>query len=262
MRMKVTFLSVGIALSLAVGGFAPASAEEPASSPSIRPAEIYGCTYRAGKGMADLMPVVDRWNAWMDRTSQNDYFAYLLVPLYHSTDRKFDVLWVGGWPSGAAMGAGLQRWVTEGGELSAEFDKVVDCPTVTNFAVMDLQKASNPPASGPVEFSDCKVVKGREFADALGAVRAWVSYQAEHGIASDRFILFPAFGESRDASYSFKWVTTSDWAALGKSYDQYGNGGGYQKAQELFDGLLDCDSSRLYVSRRIREMQMGETKKK
>jgi hypothetical protein len=262
MRISVASLSVCTALTLAASGFAPALAEEPASGPTIRPAELYVCTYHEGKGMADLMPVVDKFNAWLDKTGQNNYWAYLLVPYYHSSDRKLDVLWVGGWPSGAAMAAGLQRWVSEGGELSAEFDKVVDCDRIVNFAVMDLSKAPKPPASGPVSFSDCKVAKGRKFDDALGALHAWVAYEAEHGIVRDDFLLFPAFGENSNASYDFKRVTTYDWDALGKSYDQYANGGGYQKAEALFDGLLQCDSSRLYVSRRIREIQMGETKKK
>jgi len=44
----------------------------------------------------------------------------------------------------------------------------------------------------------------------------------------------------------------SSWEAFGKSYDQYGTGGGWQKWEELFDGLLNCDSSRVYVSQRVR----------
>ncbi len=262
MGRNMGLASFGVVLALSAGGFAPVMAEEPAAGPSVRPSEIYGCSYREGKGMADLTLVADKWNAWMDKTAQNGYWAYLLVPYYHSSDRKFDVLWAGGWRTGATMATGLKHWVTEGGELGAEFDKVVACSTVVNFAVMDLSKSPKPPESGPVAFSDCKVTKGRKFADALGAVRAWVSWEAEHGVVDDNFLLFPAFGESKDASYSFKWVTTSDWEALGKSYDQYGNGGGYQKAQELFDGLLDCDSSRLYVSRRLREIPTPEAKKK
>jgi hypothetical protein len=256
MRRNLGFLSVGIAAILAAGVVTPAVAEDTAAGPSIRPAEIYGCTYREGKGMADLKAATANWNAWMDKTGQNDYWAFLLIPYYHSSEFPFDVLWAGGWQSGATMANGLKRWVTEGGEAAAEFDKVVQCKGVTNFAVMDLSKAPAPPDSGPVSFSDCTLTKGRKFADALAAVQAWITYEKENGIADDNYLLFPAFGESTDAKYTFKWVTTSDWPNLGKSYDQYGNGGGYQKAEELFGGLLECDSSRLYVSQRVRKMQM------
>ncbi len=76
----------------------------------------------------------------------------------------------------------------------------------------------------------------------------------EHGIEADHYVLFPAFGERSDAKYDFKWVTTRTWDAFGKSYDQYGTGGGWMKARELFEGLLDCDSSRVYVSERVRRL--------
>lgn len=164
------------------------------------------------------------------------------------------MLWAGGWRTGVDMAHGMQRYVGEGGAVAAEFDKVVRCDAVTNFAVMDLAKAPSPPDSGPVSFSNCTVKEGRTFPDALGAVNAWIAYGKEHGIESDNYLLFPAMGEQRSAKYSFKWVTTSSWEAFGKSYDQYGTAGGWQKAQELFGGLLDCDSSRVYVSQRVRRL--------
>ena len=53
-------------------------------------------------------------------------------------------------------------------------------------------------------------------------------------------------------------MTTSDWPNLGKSYDLYGNGGGYQKAEDMFGGLLARDSSRLYVSQNVRRTKMPD----
>ncbi len=260
MRDNSRFVSLAVAVVLSATVVAPVLADAPAAGPSIRPMEIYGCTYREGKGMADLTAAAANWNAWMDKTGQNDYWAYLLMPYYHSSDFPYDVLWAGGWPSGATMANGLKRWVTEGGEAAAEFDQVVQCKGITNFAVMDLSKAPNPPDAGPVSFSDCTLVKGRKFADGFAAVQAWVAYEKANGIADDNFLLFPAFGENTDAKYTFKWVTTSDWPNLGKSYDLYGNGGGYQKAEEMFGGLLDCDSSRLYVSQNVRRLKMPDKK--
>jgi hypothetical protein len=148
----------------------------------------------------------------------------------------------------------VRRWVEEGGPVAAEFDKVVTCNDIANYAVMDLSAAPSPPESGPVTFTNCTVKEGRQFPDALGAVNGWIAYEKEHGIARDNYLLFPAYGESHDAKYSFKWVTTSSWDDWGKAYDQYGTGGGYAKAGELFTGVLDCDSTRLYVSQRVRSM--------
>jgi hypothetical protein len=258
MRKNGTFLVSAVVCCAVLAGVAPALAAEAEAGMSIRPMELYGCEFRDGMGLSDLEKVTASWNAWMDSSGQHDYWAYILVPFFHSAELEYEVLWAGGWPTGVAMAKGLERWVTEGGALAADFDKVVDCDALVNFAVMDLQPPGPPAASGPVTFSNCKVEEGRKTSDALEAVSAWVAYEKEQGVDADHFILFPAFGESSDADYSFKWVSISTWAEFGKSYDQYGNGGGYRKAGELFEGLLDCDSSRVYVSTRVRTMMMPE----
>jgi len=256
MRKNGTFLAIGVVCLIAVAGAAPGAAQEKKepAGPSVRPMELYGCTYKEGKGFADLEKATAAWNAWMDKTGQNDYWAFYLTPYYHSEELKYDILWAGGWRTGADMGRSLGRYVSEGGAAAAGFAAAVSCTAVTNFALMDLSEAPNPPESGPITFSNCTVAKGRKFPDALAAVKAWIAYEKEHGIEGDDYILFPALGESSKADYSFKWVTSATWDSFGKGYDQYGTGGGWKTADELFDGLLDCDSSRLYVSRRIRNM--------
>ncbi len=261
MRKNRLFLASAVVLCLAVVGVAPAVAEEQAMAPTFRPVEIYGCTYQDGMGMADLAKVTASFNAWMDETGQHDYWAYVLVPYFRSKELEYEVLWVGGWQSGAAMAKSIERWMTEGSAAAADFDKVIDCAANTNFAVMDLQPPGTPAASGPVEFSNCTVEKGRKMSDALAAVRAWVAYEKEQGIAADHFLLFPAYGESSKAEYDFKWVTSSTWAAFGKSYDQYGTGGGWKKAGELFEDLLDCDSGRVYQGTRTRSLEMPQKPK-
>jgi hypothetical protein len=239
---------------LALAGTGVAFAQEAETGSAVHPVEIYACTYKEGQGPAELQKAAANFNAWMDSTNQHDYAAFLLMPYYRSKDQDFDVLWAGTWPTGAAMAHGMQRYVGEGAAVAAAFDTVVRCDEVSNFAAMNLSKAPSPPDSGPVSFSNCTVKEGRKFPDALAAVNAWIAYEKGHGIESDSYLLFPAFGEQSRARYSFKWVTTSSWEAFGKSYDQYGNGGGWQKADELFDGLLTCDSSRVYVSQIVRRM--------
>ncbi len=255
MRQNRTWV-VGVSCAvLALLACAVASAEgekKEGAGPSIRPMELYTCKYKPGKALADLQAASAKFNAWMDSTGQKDYWAMLLMPYFRSQDQDFDVLWAGGWKTGADMARSMQRYVGEGGAVSAEFDKALVCDATTNFAIMDLSPAPNPPDSGPVTFSNCTVKEGRKFEDALAAVNAWIAYEKANGIDDDNYLLFPAFGEEHDAKYSFKWVTTSSWEAFGKSYDQYGTGGGWQKADDLFKGLLDCDSGRVYVSQRVR----------
>lgn len=257
MRQRTTWSAGVLVCLLAVGGAVVARGEEAkkeGTGMAVRPMELYTCKYRAGKGLADLQQVAKRFNAWMDATHQDNYWAFLLSPYFRSADQDFDVLWAGGWRSGADMAGEIKRWVEEGGAVGAEFDKVVSCVTTTNFAILDLSAEPAPPDSGPVTFTNCTIKEGRKFPDALAAVNAWLAWEKEHGVTSDNYILFPAFGEKSDAKYSFKWVTTSSWDDFGRSYDQYGTGGGWMKARDLFDGLLDCDSGRVYVSQRVRHL--------
>jgi len=253
------FVSVIVAALLCAPGLALAQEEGKAPATPIHPIELYGCKFNEGQGWSQLQHVLERWNAWMDGHGQTSYFGFTLVPLYHSSELDFDVIWAGGWPDGATMAANLETWVTQGGEIQAEIARVVHCDMVTNFAVLDLTGPAPPAASGPVAFTNCTVAEGKQFPDAMAAVQAWIAYEKEQGIEASHYMLFPAYGESSDAKYSFKWVTTSSWAALGKGYDQYGTGGGWQKAGELFTGVLDCDSTRLYQSTRVRAMATPPT---
>ena len=66
------------------------------------------------------------------------------------------------------------------------------------------------------------------------------------------WVLWPAYGGG-DAEFDFKFVDSfPSYASLGADYDQYGKEG-YKKADELFNGLLDCDDARSYVARERRD---------
>jgi hypothetical protein len=59
-------------------------------------------------------------------------------------------------------------------------------------------------------------------------------------------MLFPVFGAG-GAEFDFKIVEGFDnFTALGKYYDLYGNGGGYQKHSEMIGELYECDDARVY----------------
>ena len=59
-------------------------------------------------------------------------------------------------------------------------------------------------------------------------------------------VLFPSYGGGGE-EFVFKFI--SAWQNLeeqGEDYDQYSESG-WMKADELFAGKLDCDSSRVYL---------------
>ncbi len=240
---KICFMAVLTAL-IVIGN---AIAEEKMAPPSFSPLEIYACNFVKGKDMDDLAKVTAKWNAWMDKSNAPAYSAHTLVPLYHSEEIGFDVAWLGSWEDGVTMGAGIKHWLSEGKSMQAEFDRVVDCTTTSNFAVFTITPPKEPGSIDSAEFSNCKVKKGRTVKEAVGAMREWVKYREEAGTDAARWLFFPAYGETSDADYTFKWVTGyPSYEAFGRAYDQFGTGGGYRKFSEIFDRVMTCDTARFY----------------
>lgn len=236
-----------IALLTAVTGIGSAIAEEAMTPPSFSPVEIYACNFLKGKDMDDLAKVTAKWNTWMDKSNGPTYSAYTLVPLYHSEEISFDVAWLGLWPDGVTMGAGIKHWLSEGKDMDAEFGKVVDCEFAANYAVLIITPPKDPGGTDSAEFSNCKVKEGRTIQEAVGAVREWAKYRAETGSDAARWLFFPAYGETSAADYDFKWVTGyPSYESFGRAYDQFGTGGGYRKYSEIFERVMTCDSARLY----------------
>lgn len=245
-------------LCLAVAGFAPLGAQEGHESSRLRPVEIRGCMFQEGQDKAAFHEAVAKWSAWMDANGQHAYSAHVMWPLYRSKDHEADFLWMGGWPSGAEMAEGLERRATVGGEISAEFDRVVTCPYSASFAASYLSEPLRDPI-GPVRFANCEIEEGRSVDEALDAISKWTASEQENGVDSQHFLLFPAYGESRDAGYVFKWVTTSTWSEFGDGFDHFANGGGMQESSELFGELLNCDTPRVYVSSKMRGSEQRRT---
>jgi len=253
MRTSMQLVPVLVA-SLVVAAFAPLAAQEAAGEVprlTARPMEIFGCMLREGQTAEDVAAAADKFNAWMDSTGQDDYFAYVLWPRYRSKDHEADFLWVGGWPTGTMMGGSLESRLTEGGGVRAEVDRVATCPYSANFAIFYLSER-NPDPTGAMRFSNCKIAEGREISEVFPAIFGWLGDEKEQGADAQHLLMFPAYGESRDADYDFKWVTASSWSEFGEGWDRFANGGGWRKSRETFDGLLDCDTPRLYSSIQVR----------
>ena len=70
----------------------------------------------------------------------------------------------------------------------------------------------------------------------------------EHGIVGGSWDLWPVWGETSDADYDFKAVSsTPNYTTLGANWAKYADGH-YMKSMELFDDKLDCDSARVYTA--------------
>jgi hypothetical protein len=255
MKITCTTLFVATALCLSAG-----LAQAQDDSPQITPVEFFPCTFNDGKGMADLQKVITKWNAFMDDNDAAGYQAWLLMPNFVSGDNAaWHVGWLGAWPSGKAMGESLNVWHGKGGDMQKAFDEVVSCAAHINYAVMQMKDVDREPSDQPVlTFSNCTADRKANMDAAFGAVREWIDYESAQGIDSPHWVFFPGYGEPQESDYDFKWVTGyKDYAAFGREWDAYANEGGWQKAQDVFRGTLDCDNPRVYTVKRVRGNEGG-----
>lgn len=236
-------------------GAASAVAEETREEPVITPVETYTCNYNDGQGPADLEKVIDGWSAYMDEQGADNYFAMTLTPHYFGGE-TFDIGWLGSALSAEELGAGADTWMKHGTKQAAAFANVISCNTHSNFATMQIKESPSEtsPDNIVLTFSNCSAVEGKSMEDVFTAMDAWTAYSIDNGYRNGAWIMFPAYGVD-DADFDFKLVNGYDnHTDMGKDYDHYANGGGYQKHAELLGGVLSCDIARVYdgvIRRRI-----------
>jgi hypothetical protein len=250
MKQSFTLLSMAATSAVLLATGARAQQAQPAPTPVV---EIYQCTYRGSNDMDDLRAVTARFNAWADRNNMNNYTAFTATPYLFSPDLEADVLWIGAWPNGTAMGADEGVYLAQGGEISAAFDALADCNGHALYAsVVVNQPAAPPPPNGLAMFEDCTVRDGRTVPEAIAALEQWAEYTKSRGSETFSAMLFPLAGLTNDADYTFKLVTGFDsMEAFGKGTDMY-TGGGFLRAEELLGRLLECNSARVYTTDRAR----------
>ncbi|MBT8099978.1 MAG: hypothetical protein KJO82_09525 [Gammaproteobacteria bacterium] len=236
-------------LSLADGHEGAEEQSEPAM-----PVELYACNYADGKEPADLDRVVANWNKWADKEGINDYTAWTLTPFYAGPEQDFDLLWLGISPSATAMGRAQDMWLANGGKIQAQFDEVIPCQAHANFAALAFKAPPEREDTSTlvISFSDCRLADGADFGDVGPALTEWGKYREGHGSTSGIWVMFPAYGaggEEFDFKYIAAWQNLED---QGADWDQYA-AAGWEKAEELFAGKMDCDASRVYIAAKRRD---------
>jgi hypothetical protein len=215
--------------------------------------EIYACNFNENSDRADLDAVTARFNTWADRNNTTDYTAFIMTPWVYSPDLPYDVLWLGAWPNGTAMGRGETTYMSQGREIAAAFDTVLDCPTHSLYAEIMINQPGQPPPQNPVAvFRDCTVRDGRTVPEAIEALGQWSEYVKGQGADPFSAILFGLGGLPDEDDYTFKSVEGFEsMEALGQFMDLY-TGGGFLRAEEIFGRLIECDSPRIYALSRVR----------
>jgi len=251
MKRFITAFAAG-SMFLVVGMSAGVAQEEEKSDVAT-PVELFACNYNEGKGPADLDAAVATWNEWADEAGVDDYSAWTLVPYYSSPEQDFDFLWLGGSSSAKSLGSIQDNYLRNAGAARQGFNDVLNCDTHVNYATVQLKAPPEREDSSNIviSFSDCNMADGVRFGDVAPALGEWADYREEQGSTSGMWVLFPAYGGGGE-EFDFKFVAA--WQNLedqGADWDQY-SAAGRHKARELFAGKLDCDSSRVYLTKNRR----------
>ena len=249
--MKKTMLTLATSGLVLASGFNIAVAQDDDDDGGAVPVEIYTCKYADGMGPADLDAVIEKWNAWSDEQEVNDYSAWILTPFYASSEQDFDVIWMGVTETGHAMGVSQDLWLANGSELQAMFDRVTPCDAHSLFAALQFKAPPEreDPSSVVISFRDCKIADGKSFADDVApANAAWAEYRTAQGSTSGHWTFFPAYGGGGE-DYDYKAVGSyGSHAEHGTDWDNFDPA----KGREIFGGVSDCDSARVYNAKNIR----------
>ncbi|NNJ66164.1 MAG: hypothetical protein HKP16_11375 [Xanthomonadales bacterium] len=247
-KTLITLAASGLILTFAAGS-ALADSHEGGELKPATPVELFACSYNEGKGPADLDQAIAGWNAWADQHQLTDYSGWTLVPYYFGSEQDFDVLWLGGTSKAAELGRAQDLWLATGSEQLAGFNDVWTCDTHANYSTLQFKKPPERenPSNLVLSFTDCSMADGMTFEDLVPSLMEWAAYREGHGSTSGMWVMFPAYGGGGEG-FDFKFVASwQNLAEQGADYDQY-NESGWEKGNELFQGKVSCDSSRVYLA--------------
>jgi hypothetical protein len=231
----------------------PAVAQE---MPPVAPVHMLYCDLVDGKDMDDVMEVAGEFAEYVEG---GPYSAWILTPQFRATEATWQVGWLGSWPNGASMGEGMDGWLTNGGEMASEIAEVMDCKYQALASSMTIHAPDGPPDNGVVSFSSCTLEDEATMADgvaAMGTYDAAMLEMADNGAMSWAFIPTLGMGEVDFDFYHVKaWHKYADF---GKGYDAYFNGGGWQAAADASEGVVSCDTPRVYDAHLVVKAGSGD----
>lgn len=257
-KFLTVLVSGGLLLSVGIGIADEHEGEAEEANVAV-PVEMFACKFNEGKGPADMKPVYKKFNAWADKQGIDDYTAWSLAPYYATPEQDFDQIWLGVSPKAKALGRAQDSWLATGGKVQEAFDEVNTCDVHAAYSALKIK--SPPERDNPsnifISFSDCNMTDGTSFDDLYNPLIEWGKYAAENGSTAGMWVFFPVHGGGGE-SFDFKFVAA--WQNLedrGADWDSYSESG-WQKANELFAGKVECDSSRGYLASSVRMAEDDE----
>lgn len=210
------------------------------------PVELMACTFKEDKDWDDLREVAGKFSKWAKKHDK-DYSFWTISPRFRE-DSEMDFAWIGGWSSGAAMGAGWDAWIEDDDDLGEMFEETMDCDS-SLAAVTDIYVPTDDWAEeerGVLWFSRCHVAEGKVLSDAVAAHRIVDSAMSEMGAPGNSWAFVPALGFG-DVEFDYYHVQSwADYATLGTGFDAFFNSGGWKVDADAMAGTASCESPNLY----------------
>jgi len=244
---RLQLAAVSAACTLLMGASISFAQDGP---PSFRPVEMWVCNFNEGQDQGDLDKV---YKGIVELTGDAKYAAFQLDPYFVNANQDFDVIYLGAWANGSTMGSDLANAMENGGGVSDAWNKVLNCPTSVMYASTWLNQPDNGAGNGEalLTVADCHVAHGASNAQAAGALRRYNEYAVAHGSDLGTILWYPAFGHG-DAGFDFKLATVFPGAKqFGDWFQWFTDNQVYNVRSDLLDGIVSCDSSRVYTARTI-----------
>lgn len=254
--MKKLLLTLLVGLATILAGTGTTTAQD--DGMLIIPVELYACTYNNRQGPDDLDGVIEKWTAWANRNNIDDYAAWTLTPHYYGPNQEFDVIWLGAAKDAVAMGRSQESFLSDDDGLIEDFNEVMDCAAHNGFASINHKAPPGgaTPENSILSFSDCKFREGATFSALNAAMAEWSQYLTDAGSNAAIFHWYPAYGGGGE-EFDFKWVQANESLAdMGADFERFGNGRGFVTRGRLLNHLIDCDSSRVYLTQNRRYVQL------
>lgn len=234
---KLLFTPVVFVVTAALSYGQPANAQD--GQVKAAPVDFRACTFRDGKSMKDLDKVAGKFRSYANEHDFN-YAAWTLVPQFQNAV-PYDIGWLGAWPSNEAFGISMEKWMTTGKDLAAEFDQVMDCGSRHELALwVPVTAADASPEEGVLMISRCALNEGKNENDAYQAHIKFGNYMRGLGSMASSWLFYPTMGTGNVDFDYYHAIAFYRYSDLGAAMELYSNGGGYQMEQEVLAPVADC----------------------
>tara|TARA_Y100000590_G_scaffold166965_1_gene191181 strand:+ start:752 stop:1510 length:759 start_codon:yes stop_codon:yes gene_type:complete len=217
--------------------------------------EALQCKFTQGNDMDDAKRVIAQWKDNADKNFSVPYSAWVLTPLYTSSqDVEFDFAWLGFTSDAASMGRTQDEWQASGAEsIGTKWERVTDCDGQALYGVIEARAPKNPSKEGQkgyLSVSSCSFKEGKTGLDLAENDKAWNAYDDLNGFEGGVWRWWPGAGSPTSFEHDFFLaISYSSMEDYGKDRD---NNLAAMRAGTRPESILNCDAPRIYSSENVR----------